>query len=94
MITAIRWQADEALHFLGRNGIGKCTGLQIFHFDEFVELQPFTSKDILGRCHVRLPVAAIPKMIELLASIDPGWGERVPAIVAGTALGLPVDWTG
>jgi hypothetical protein len=31
MIKNLRWQPNERLYFLGRNGIGRCTGIQVFH---------------------------------------------------------------
>jgi hypothetical protein len=66
MTKSVRWPVDDDLYFLGRNGIAKCTGLEFFHHEKTVELAPFTSKDRLGRCHVRLPTAAIPEVVNIL----------------------------
>ena len=41
----IRWPVHEQICFLGRNGYGKCTGLEISGSDEFVTLRPITSKN-------------------------------------------------
>jgi hypothetical protein len=62
VINTVRWPADDRLHFLGRNGIGKCTGLEIFQHEDVVELQRITSKDGTGRCRLCIPTAAIPQI--------------------------------
>jgi len=61
--------ADERLCFLGRNGIGLCTGLDVFEFDGVVELRPITSKNQIGRAQLSLPLTAVPRFVKSLARI-------------------------
>ena len=69
MISTIRWLANARLHFLGRNGIAKCTGLDVFHHEGVVELQPYTSKGRVGRCRLCIPVAALRETIGILSAV-------------------------
>ena len=69
MNESIRWQRDERLNFLGRNGYGLCTGLDVFAFDRVLEIWPITSKNQIGRAEICMPVAAIPAVIALLRRI-------------------------
>ena len=66
MNECVRWPRDERLNFLGRNGYGLCTGLDVFAFDQVVELRPITSRNRIGRAEICVPVAAIPAVIALL----------------------------
>ena len=67
LIEVVRWPPNQRLDFLGRNGYGRCTGLQISNHDGIVELQPVTSRDCPGRCHIDLPIAAVDAVIASLS---------------------------
>jgi hypothetical protein len=69
MNTTIRWPRAERLLFLGRNGYGLCTGLDIFEFEGVVELRPITSKDRIGRAEICVPIAALPRLLQALKGI-------------------------
>jgi hypothetical protein len=69
MNAVVRWPADERLFFLGRNGIGKCTGLDIFEFEGVLELRPVTSKNQIGRAQLNLPVTAVPRLVKSLVRL-------------------------
>ena len=66
MNTTIRWPVNERLCFLGRNGYGKCTGLEISEFEGIVEIRPITSKNEIGRSELCVPFAALPQLIKIL----------------------------
>jgi hypothetical protein len=70
MTTAIRWPTSEGLLFLGRNGYGRCTGLEIVPNEGLVDLRPFTSRDRPGRCLMQAPLAAIPQIVKILSGIS------------------------
>lgn len=69
MIETIRWKSHERLVFLGRNGTGFCTGIELFHDDGVLSLQPITSKDLLARCEITMPMSALPRLIKALQQI-------------------------
>ena len=69
MTETIRWQPHERLVFFGRNGTGRCTGIEIFHNDGVVSLQPITSKNQVGRCEITVPVSVLPGLTRALGKI-------------------------
>lgn len=60
--------------FTGRNGMFKCNGLSILpmHFadKDTVWLEPLTSRNVIGHCHIEIPRADIPKLIAELQSLN------------------------
>lgn len=60
MLSRINFKKkDKNLVSLGRNGDINTTGLEIFcpiNPPEYVELTPLTSKGLLGRCRIRIPL--------------------------------------
>jgi hypothetical protein len=71
MIETIRWKPNDRLRFLGRNGTGRCTGIEVFHNDGVVFLRPFTSKNEAGRCEIAVPVTALPQLAAVLHAVKP-----------------------
>ncbi len=69
MTETIRWQPHERLVFFGRNGTGRCSGIEIFHNDHVLSLTPFTSKNQLARCEITLPESTLPELIEALDKV-------------------------
>lgn len=69
MNEIVRWPPDERFCSLGRNGYGLCTGLDVFTFDDVVELRPITSKNQIGRAEIGIPVTALPRLIRILRGI-------------------------
>lgn len=54
-------------NFTGRNGLMKCSGIEIMPIsNDRVILSPLTSKGIVGRCDIFIPVEDIPKLIQTL----------------------------
>ena len=66
MTETIRWESYERLVFFGRNGTGLCTGIEIFHNDGVVSLQPITSKNQVARCEITVPVSALSRLTRAL----------------------------
>jgi hypothetical protein len=68
----IKWKSKVS-HFLGRNGYGKVTGLEI-HKSNYnpngeagaVWFTPITSKGVVARCEFTVPMEDIPNVIETL----------------------------
>jgi len=57
--------------FLGKNGMFKCTGVNVTRADfnnekPYITIAPITSKEVIGRCMIRVPVENIPDLIKLL----------------------------
>jgi hypothetical protein len=69
MSETVRWPRQERLWFLGRNGYGLCTGLDLFEFEGIVELRPITSKNQIGRAEICMPLTAVPRLTKMLARI-------------------------
>ena len=69
MIETVRWKPHERLVFFGRNGTGRCTGIEVFDYDGVVSLTPFTSKDRLARCEIAVPASALSELINALEKV-------------------------
>ena len=69
MITNIHWPVCEDRLFLGHNGHGKCTGLEISQFEGVVEIRPITTKNVIGSAHLCLPITSMPQMIKTLGRL-------------------------
>jgi hypothetical protein len=70
MFENVRWEPHERLVSLGRNGTGRCTGIELFHNDGVVSHQPITSKNQLARCEITMPMSAVPSLIAALKTIS------------------------
>lgn len=68
-IETVHWLKDEGATFHGRNGTGACTGLDLFLHRGIVDLQPYTSREMLGNCNIEIPVSALPQIISTLKRI-------------------------
>jgi hypothetical protein len=63
---------DKQTSFLGRNGTGKCIGVELFRASpesQTISIMPVTSKNETGRCKIIIPVAAVPEIIVALKSL-------------------------
>ncbi len=65
-----RVEFQRNVHFLGRNGDGKCAG---FHAEpqwsahgDVVTIAPITSKGEVARCNMQIPIEALDDVIEAL----------------------------
>lgn len=56
--------------FLGRNGYFKCIGINTCRIDlddgSHVMISPITSRRLIGRCKIDIPVEDIPEVIKQL----------------------------
>jgi hypothetical protein len=52
--------------YLGRNGYGKCCGVEIWGDVETVRISPITSQGGVARCHIEIPNTELEKVIEVL----------------------------
>jgi hypothetical protein len=53
-------------YFLGRNGVFKQSGIEIFDLGDVIEIAPITSKNETGRCWISIPANQIDEFIQLL----------------------------
>jgi len=66
---------NPSVCFLGRNGVGKCTGVELrVHerpraADDSLDVQPLTSKGIPGTCSIEVPVAFLPAFAAALVDL-------------------------
>jgi hypothetical protein len=66
---------SRTVKFTGRNGAFKCTGIDIFkwHYTandtSDISITPITSKGILGRCEIEVPIENLPAVIEILQNL-------------------------
>ena len=57
---------EKNVRFLGRNGLFKSMGVCVDEFEGAVNISPITSKDLIGRCCIEIPIESIPELIEAL----------------------------
>lgn len=69
-IKQVQWQ--RMTEFLGRNGYGKCSGIELFRINETVSLVPLTSRGEPARCSTLIPIEAVPRLIEELKAFVGG----------------------
>lgn len=71
-MPAILYPENAECNFTGRNGYGKSAGIDVMliHFGNDSEskilLTPLTSKKVLARCDMTIPVSSVPELIEVL----------------------------
>ncbi len=66
----VKWH--NLTEFLGRNGYGKCSGVELFKANDTISLVPLTSRGEPARCSVLIPIKAIPRLIEELKAVVGG----------------------
>jgi hypothetical protein len=65
----VKWNEQERKNssYMGRNGSGKCMGVEVFHTPgHFITLQPLNSKDTLGTCCIQIPESHISEVCNLM----------------------------
>lgn len=64
--------------FLGRNGTGYCDGVAVYEHDwkECLNIAPITSKGVIGRCSIDIPVSCVP---DVVLALMPGLEELLKA---------------
>ena len=70
MHEQIDFQSKD-LTYLGRNGAGKMYGMAMWNVDKcadvpYVWIEPINSKGDVARCHMQIPMAAIPELVNKL----------------------------
>ncbi len=71
MSNDVKWQ--RTTNFTGRNGYAKCSGLEVLPLphNDTVMLSPLTSRGVVGRCDIEVPVEALPELIAKLSALVP-----------------------
>ena len=57
---------------MGRNGVMQMTALDLYAGDDELTLIPITSRGIQGNCYLRIPLSAIPALIQALHQVQAG----------------------
>ena len=70
-IELVQWK--RITNFTGRNGYCKCSGIELMNWDhnKSVNLAALTSKGMVGRMDIEIPVEALPDLIAKLQSYLP-----------------------
>jgi hypothetical protein len=60
-------------NFTGRNGYHKCSGIELWVMNgqQAVNIAPLTSKGVVGRCDIEVPLEDVPALIAALQAIVP-----------------------
>lgn len=72
----VKWNKAEinskmgGLTFLGRNGAFKCTGIDISQIGDRIMIMPYTSRNIVGRAYIEIPVKKLPEVIAHLKTFS------------------------
>ena len=69
MINIIKFSNSDICGFLGKNGYGKCTGLEIYNNGNKLTIYPITSREVTGRGYVQIPVKDIQLLIDELEKL-------------------------
>ena len=79
---------DRQTNFTGRNGYFACGGIEVLHLNHnnSVMLSPLTSRGVVGRCDIEVPLENVPDLIVQLQALIPT--EQVEKI---TEVGQLVD---
>lgn len=67
MFTEIRFK-KRITAFKGRNGVMKCSGVEVYRGGDLstMWLSPLTSRGVVGRCYIEVPVEDIPALIKAI----------------------------
>jgi hypothetical protein len=74
MARDITWDGGQT-KFLGRNGSGWCAGLFFLFVRKngagvpSVTLRPVTSRGLLARCQIEVPMSAVPEFVSALEAV-------------------------
>ena len=71
---------ERQTHFTGRNGYGKCNGIDLLPLDHNKSLMiaPLTSRGDVGRCDIEVPMENLP---ELIAKLQEIYQATLPAMM-------------
>ena len=60
-------------NFTGRNGYFACSGIEVLHLNHnnSVMLSPLTSRGVVGRCDIEVPLENVPDLIAQLQALIP-----------------------
>jgi hypothetical protein len=69
MFINIDWPVNDNITFQGRNGTGKCAGLEIGLMGHRVCLSPITSRGKVGNCSIDVPLDKVEYLIRALQNM-------------------------
>ena len=68
----VRWPVNPLICFHGRNGTAVCSGValrlhgRVEPQDTVIDLQPYTSQNKPGNCHLEIPIDCVPQVVQAL----------------------------
>lgn len=74
-MTTILYPENAECNFTGRNGYGKSAGIDVVLIDygndseSKILLTPLTSRKVLARCDMTIPISSVPELIAVLQSM-------------------------
>jgi len=66
-IKKIKFDHNEI--YLGRNGVGKCCGVEIVQHSSFTELWPINSKGDAAQCRIEIPNESLDEVCLTLSPV-------------------------
>lgn len=64
--------------YRGRNGVGKCNGIELNYFDPSIRINPITSGGYpTETCFIEIPLDEVEKVIEALKTVSPRYTRTV-----------------
>ena len=81
----VTWE-NKSIVFQGRNGVGKCSGVQISesYNDNAIRIEPITSKGLIGNCWIEIDKGHITEIVRHLIPLDKileAAGDRLPTLL-------------
>lgn len=70
LLAGIQVLYKELVHFTGRNGYYKASGLDIIYNGDVMVLTPLTSRGQFANCRIEIPKESVCQVIEALQTLD------------------------
>jgi hypothetical protein len=68
MSTLLKFKKEDETVYVGRNGVGRCIGLELFEYIDRIYIYPTNSKNLAANCQIVIPKSAILDLIKILES--------------------------
>jgi hypothetical protein len=67
MLKTVRYAPSASLCYKGRNGVGRCIGVEVMaSTPDLILITPISSKHTSGACWLQVPVSSVKELIALL----------------------------
>ncbi len=70
MSLVVNYTDDKAdCRSVGRNGMSKCKGINVFAWQSVLSLVPINSRDQYTNCEIQIPLADLPEVIKVMQTV-------------------------